>query len=201
MVITETFSIQNALGSFLLWVAILLLFNMVVPSLVAIPFMLLPRRWHFVIRPIVTVGLTLAAVFIMGFSTLFLFMAPFDPYPSPGRHSCGGPYVPNAAPCEAERWRQWIDESAQAYNRYTTWLLTPPPLRASCDWVSPVLCEKMRANSFVGSWREYGLLSIPLLLTAGLTFFTVDTLFMWRAGKKKKRPPIPLTESSAESSS
>jgi len=139
---------------------------------------LLSRYWLSRIRPYLTIGLTtialIAVLYLNLFSFGFAYLWRFDPIIS----DCG---CFGVAECPSTSPSQWELKA----NNYYAWMLTPPPLRPACDWVSDMLCERMQTDNFVGSWGEYIFLLGSVLGAALLTGLGVNSLLNLRAGNQK----------------
>lgn len=157
--------------------------------LVAVPALrLLPRYWRERLRWLLV---ALAGLFAIWSSMYLLtqfghFNVYLEPYPRPGMHACGGPYVEGAAACEQELFENWLRETGAVRNRYSIWISTPPSLRQPCEWVTDDLCALIERNPIVGSWAQYMGLILAYAESVLACVFVMDWLF-WRTGTRKKK--------------
>lgn len=127
---------------------------------------LLPASAHRISYGLLVVTAILLSIWVVepnGLMSKFYGYNGGEFFPPPARHACGGPYVAGAGECENKLWDTWMRESPEVGHRYTLWLMTPPPLRSSCEWVNPRFCEMIKSVSALESWAVYILCALCML--------------------------------------
>lgn len=170
-------SFQPSFSSFLKVAVIDLLVVLIVACLLVLPFLLLPLRWRSRARPVVTLTLQIASFFAALYLIVWTLMLVYLPSPLTHFVSDCGP----VSQCDSASWEAW----RTSLDRYPGWLLTPPSLRPSCDWVGQTLCEEMAVNDFVGSWGEYSFFLASVLGITVITALAVNGMFNLYDEKKK----------------